>query len=558
MSEKFLSTAVLILMCGGPALAQGRGGGAWATIGGDTQRTGWVRADPQISKDNIGKGVVQFLWKVKLENTPRQLESLTQPAVIGRIISYRGFKDVMFVSGASDRVWSIDHPIGKVFWEAKLPYAATYPQQMGGTPACPGGLTSNVAVAGAGNPFGPPTPPAPPAGATPPAPGAAPAPGATPPPAAADAGRGGRGGRGPGDPAGGRGPGGPRLPAAVYALSSDGLIHTLNQHTGDDFAPGFKFIRPNALARGLAVVDNIAYVATTGNCGGAPNGIWAMDLNPTVSVKELSTVKWLSGNAGIEGAAAFTFGAPGTIYAATGNGPHDPANGEFGKAVVALDQKTLKLKEWFTPAGEATFRTAPVFFNFKEKDYLAVADAQGRIYILDAAAPGGSDHKTPLFVSQPIAPVTAGKGIHQALSTWQDSDGTRWILAPFAGALSAEAKTGGIAAFKLVEEGGKLSLQHGWTSRDLTAPAAPVIVNGAIFALSTGENTAVGVEQRAARSTPAVLYALDGATGKEIWSSGRTIAGFSHSGGLAAGQSKVFVTTYDGNLYAFGYLLNRD
>jgi outer membrane protein assembly factor BamB len=272
----------------------------------------------------------------------------------------------------------------------------------------------------------------------------------------------------------------------------------------------------------------------------------------------LSTVKWLSGNANIEGSAGFTFGAPGTIYAATGDGPHDPASGEFGKAIVALDQKTLKLKDWFTPSGDVTFRTAPVFFNFKEKDYLAVADAQGRLYVLDAAAPGGVDHKTPLFVTPPIAAVAAGKGIHNALASWQDADGTRWILAPFAGALSAEAKTGGIAAFKMVEQAGKISLQQGWTSRDLTSPAAPIIVNGVVFALSTGENTAVAPEQRAARSTPAVLYALDGASGKEMWSSARTITGFSHSGGLASGASKVFVSTHDGNLYAFGYLLSRE
>ena len=51
MSEKFLSTAVLVLACGGSAMAQfGRGGSQWATVGGDPQRTGWVRADPQISK----------------------------------------------------------------------------------------------------------------------------------------------------------------------------------------------------------------------------------------------------------------------------------------------------------------------------------------------------------------------------------------------------------------------------------------------------------------------------------------------------------------------------
>ena len=323
------------------------------------------------------------------------------------------------------------------------------------------------------------------------------------------------------------------MPAAVYALSSDGLIHTLNQHSGDDIAPAYKFIRPNALARGLAVADNIVYAATTGGCGGAPNGIWAMDLGATVAVKELSTVQWLSGSANIEGTTGFTFGAPGTIYAATGDGAHDPANGEFGKSVVALDQKTLKLKVWLT--GEIAFRTAPVFLNYKEKDYLAVAGQDGRVYLLNAASLGGADHKTPLSVT--------GTGVTGTLATWQDADGTRWILAPAANAF---------VAYKLEEQGGKVTLQAGWTSRSLVSPAAPIIVNGVVFALSTGENAVMQ------RSTPAVLYALDGSTGKELWSSGRTITGFSHSGGLASGGSKVYVSTHDGTLYAFGYLLNRD
>ena len=47
-----------------------------------------------------------------------------------------------------------------------------------------------------------------------------------------------------------------------------------------------------------------------------------------------------------------------------------------------------------------------------------------------------------------------------------------------------------------------------------------------VFAISSGEFHGAGTltaAQRAQRSTPAVLYALDAATGKTLWSSGRTI-----------------------------------
>jgi outer membrane protein assembly factor BamB len=63
----------------------------------------------------------------------------------------------------------------------------------------------------------------------------------------------------------------------------------------------------------------------------------------------------------------------------------------------------------------------------------------------------------------------------------------------------------------------------------------------------------VTAAQRKERSVPAVLYALDAATGKEFWNSGNTITSFVHSGGLSAGGSQIYLGTHDGTLYAFGF-----
>jgi outer membrane protein assembly factor BamB len=49
-----------------------------------------------------------------------------------------------------------------------------------------------------------------------------------------------------------------------------------------------------------------------------------------------------------------------------------------------------------------------------------------------------------------------------------------------------------------------------------------------------------------------VLYALDAATGKELWNSGTTITSFVHGVAPSAGDAQVYVVTYDGVLYAFG------
>src|SRR5262245_49962870 len=89
------------------ARAQGRGGPNWTTTGGDAQRTSWVKSDPRISKESLQKPGFQLLWKAKLENQPRQLESLTQPMLLSNIISYKGFKALAFVGGSSDNVYSI-------------------------------------------------------------------------------------------------------------------------------------------------------------------------------------------------------------------------------------------------------------------------------------------------------------------------------------------------------------------------------------------------------------------------------------------------------------------
>jgi len=49
-----------------------------------------------------------------------------------------------------------------------------------------------------------------------------------------------------------------------------------------------------------------------------------------------------------------------------------------------------------------------------------------------------------------------------------------------------------------------------------------------------------------------VLYALDGQTGKELWSSGNQITSWNHWSGLSVANGHVYIGTYDGNVYCFG------
>ena len=515
---------VLALVSASAVHAQGRGGPNWTTTSSDAQRTAWVKTDPRISKESFQKPGFQLLWKNKLENQPRQLESLTQPMLLSNIIAYKGFKALAFGGGSSDNVYSIDYDLNKIFWKRHLnamPAGA-------GTIACPGAMTTITRA----TPLGQTTPSA------------------------------GRGGPAPVPPPGGGGGGGGRGGNTnVYAISSGGLLHTLNPQTGDDMTPPVKLLPPNAKAVGAVLIDTTMYVATRDGCGTAANGVYAMDLGSDAK----TTTHWESKGGSVAGSAGITFGTDGNIYVATdGGGP----GSNDANAIVALDPKTLAARDWFSP-GSTPFTTSPVAFNYKGKDLIVAANADGRLYVLDAGSLGGADHRTPLSKTAPYS-AGAGEFAAGALATSENADGSRWVFAAAAGPPGAgtaigssngQVTNGAIVAYKLVDQNGTPGLQTVWTSRDLSSPAPPTVVNGVVFAISTGEyrsgDAQLTAAQRAQRGKAAVLYALDAASGKELWSSGTTISSFVRGVGPSAGDGQVYVVTYDGTVYAFGIPLEH-
>src|SRR5262245_10878098 len=95
--------------------AQGRGGQNWNTASADAQRTGWLRTETRISTDAMkvqGANAFQMLWKAKPENQARQLNTLTQPLILGTLISHKGFKSLTFFGGSSDIVYAYDYDLG--------------------------------------------------------------------------------------------------------------------------------------------------------------------------------------------------------------------------------------------------------------------------------------------------------------------------------------------------------------------------------------------------------------------------------------------------------------
>jgi outer membrane protein assembly factor BamB len=198
----------------------------------------------------------------------------------------------------------------------------------------------------------------------------------------------------------------------------------------------------------------------------------------------------------------------------------------------------------------------------------------GTLFLLDTKSLGGDTHRKPLFQTPLYANESAdiaGRGFWGAFATWEDSEGTRWVYAPAWGPVSSKAPAfpitngaapnGSIMAFKVEDKDGQPVLSPAWISRDLDVPEPPVVANGVVFSISSGEftrqvkdNGALYTGQERIRNSTgnATLYAFDAATGKELFSSGKTMPSFTHLGGLAVSDGRVFATTFDSTLYAFG------
>ena len=122
--------------------AQGRGGGEWTTVGSDAQRTAWVRTDARLTKDAVTKGEFQFLWKHRFDNEARQLNSLTQPVLLDRLIGFRGFKALAFVGGSADRIFAIDTDLARPTLDHESELHGDDRWTSPSSWACPGGLVA--------------------------------------------------------------------------------------------------------------------------------------------------------------------------------------------------------------------------------------------------------------------------------------------------------------------------------------------------------------------------------------------------------------------------------
>lgn len=492
---------------------------SWPTFGADPQRDGWAKNETAISPTSTKN--LQLLWKLKLDNQSKELNSLTSPVVINPVYTNQGAETYVVVGGSSDNLYVIDSDTGKLAWKKHFTNSAP-PQPSRedmGSYFCPDALNDTPVI--------------------------------------------------------GKG----RLGVSVYVISIDGKLHALNMVNGEDRFPPKQFVPAYSKNWSLNLANDVIYTTTSQNCGRAKGGVWSFDLkNPDAQPAFFQTDPI---GAGIWGRGGASVGPDGTVFAESGDGVVEPSAGKFADSFLALSSRTLKLLDYYIP-GNASYLTrkdldmgnsTPAVFDYKGREMLVGSGKEGKLFLLDAKSLGGSTHTTPLFESPRYTNATAdiaGHGFWGAFASWQDAKGQRWVFAPAWGAVAGApsfpmtngpAPDGSIMAFKVQEKNGQPVLSPAWISRNLSVPEPPVIANGVVFAVSNSEFTRqvkengelyTAKERIARRTGNATLYAFDAETGKELFSSGNTLSSFTHFRGLAVSDGRIYLATFDGTVYAFG------
>ncbi|MBS1856671.1 MAG: PQQ-like beta-propeller repeat protein [Acidobacteria bacterium] len=528
--KRELTLTLIGLLCAVAAPAQIGRTQDWDTFGGDTGRSGFERIEGQLNPGSVAKEFA-LLYKLKLDAAQAKGQrTVTPPVVISTLISYRGFKELAFSGGTDNSIYAINADLGRMFWQMPLIYSSDIPRLSDAEQPCGGGLAPAVSL--------------------------------VPPPA--------RGGPGRGamqTPGRGLSNGGFGATRPVLVLASDGRLHRLNAANGDDIGgPPVRFLPPNSKPSMLNVADNVVYTSTNQGCGAVENAVWAIDF----AADPPAVTSFKTGGGGVWGVGGVALGPDDTVYAQLGDGGLEPAAQKFSNSLVALAPRSLELKQYFTPpelpagpAKNAGMNAAtPVVFRWRNRTLAAATGKDGRVYLLDAANIGGADHHTFLSRSNVLSDgAAAARGIY-GLASWEDQSLGRWIGASVWGPPGSPANpNGAIVAFKIQDNGGQPELKQMWVSRDLVAPVPPAVAGGVVFALSAGEYTRTvkqnpgGIflaEEKPRPGAHATLYALDAATGKEIWSSKLLVTAPAALTGLTAVNGRVYFGTTDSTFYCFG------
>lgn len=547
------------------------GAGEWLTWGGDIERTGWNRSETALSKQSVGR--LALKWKTQIDKeVPIEIESgnsmLTAPLVAQGVRTPQGPKTVVYTLAASNTLAALDAATGATIWRRTFDNTA----EPRNTPnwICTNTSTATPVIDKSKN--------------------------------------------------------------IIYMLAADGRLHGVDLATGEArLGPPPPFVTPFSRNWSLNLVDGVIYTTVGRGCGngpvpgaplpppgtirrgGAPSTqgaargrgrrtppppvaahMIAMDLNdPARPISRFFTSTARPNGAWSRGGLAW---AQGSLLVQTADGVWNPPQGLWGQTLLRLAPKTLQVLDYFTPpnldvlnANDLDYGSGGTLgFTFANRELVVSAGKDGTVYLLDATSLGGADHRTPMFSIKAGNDELsyASMGVWGAPATFVNARNERWVYVPMWGPPSKDAKfershgdarDGSIMAFQVVLHSDKPVLVPKWISRNFAVPDSPVIANGVIYAISTGENTlqrhtdpryheiyqkpgapplaktgTLTAEERGQNTTHTILYALDADTGHELYSSKDAIDDWTHLSSITVADGSVYVTTRKTIVYAFG------
>jgi outer membrane protein assembly factor BamB len=515
----------------------------WLTWGNDSRRTGWAQSETAISPNTVAN--LELKWKAQIDTQVDDAveAALTEPVIVSGVKTGKGEKTLVFTLAASNTLVALDAANGAVVWQKKFTNKVE--------PAMPASwLCTNT-------------------------------PNATP---VID-----------------------KKKGLIYALSGDGVLHGLTLDNGEDKIAPIDLVPPYSRNWSLNLIDGILYTTVGRGCGSSKtetvaSHMIAIDLNdPAHPIAKFYTSAGRPAGAWGRGGAV---AGPGGLYYQTADGAFEPASNKYGNTLLNLAPRTLQVLDYFVPPNTDLLNkkdldfgsSGPATFPFQNWELVAAAGKDATVYLLDAKSLGGSDHHTPLFGSRygNDEESYAGNGVWGSMATSVDAKGNRWLYVPMWGPVAKDAKfsytngdaeKGSVMGFRLTVQNGKPALDAVWVSRNLAMPDPPVIANGVLFALSTGENTVqrttaplppgekemfrmaprpqepgeparprvrgLTARERLQNTEHAVLYGLDATTGKELYSSKDQIDDWTHFSGLTVSNGTVYVITRNSRVYAF-------
>jgi outer membrane protein assembly factor BamB len=501
----------------------------WPTFGRDPQRSGWVE-DTVLSPEKAGD--LELKWATQVDNVPLALNSLTAPVVASNVATSQGSKTVVYVAGSSDTFFALDSQDGKILWTRTFDSAVVPDNDS--FYLCPNAVNATPTIDKAGN--------------------------------------------------------------LVYTIARDGKLYGLDLGSGvPKFGP-FQLIPAFAKAWSLNFYDGLVYTSTSQGCGGDRSGIYAMDVKDAMHPVVHELLVRRGGGAGMWARGGVVIDRNHRLYTSTGDGNFDPTVGDYGSSFLTTTLGNLQLLDHYTPENWKEINKLDldmpsggvVTFPYGQYDLVAGGGKESVLYLLNAGSLGGKDHHTPLDLTPRLAnddKALEQKGMWGAPAVWMDNKTKEtWLYVTIWGPVSKDAPRfpitngqvphGCIMAFKVVFDGKthQPTLQPAWISSDFNLPDPPVVANGVLFALATGENpqqqhmqgllhykskeewkkNLLTTEERGMGTRPAELYALDAKTGKVLYKSGNAMNSWVHFSGLAVTDGRVYAVDHSSRVYCFG------